>query len=211
MRGLKRYKDARISTHSAIGGQVEITVHEKHTHVSEDIKALAIEKLEKITRFVHDAHLVEVDFIEQPAKNPEQRFVCEVTVHCKRNVIKGHAEGVEAGIALDLVIDKVERQAQKLKSKRVSRFHPRKRDSKTHALVPDIDLAALIFEQDEPHEEAKVVKVKELDLKPMDVEEAALQMDLLGHDFFVFHNSDDDKFSVMYRRKDGHLGMISPS
>jgi len=102
---------------------VEIKVHEKHTHVSPEIKDLAIEKLERITRFVKDAHLVEVDFIEQPSKNPEQRFVCEVTVHCKKNVIKGHAESIEAGIALDLVIDKVERQAQKLKSKRVSRFH----------------------------------------------------------------------------------------
>ncbi len=194
-----------------LGGQVEITVHEKHTQVSQDIKDLAVEKLEKITRFVSDAHLVEVDFIEQPSKNPEQRFVCEVTVHCKRNVIKGHGEGIEAGIALDLVIDKVERQAQKLKSKRVSRFHPRKRDPKTHALVPDIDLAALIFEGEDQDEEAKVVRTKEIDLKPMDAEEAALQMDLLGHDFFVFHNSEDDKFSVMYRRKDGHLGLISPS
>jgi len=190
---------------------VEIKVHEKHTHVSPEIKDLAIEKLERITRFVKDAHLVEVDFIEQPSKNPEQRFVCEVTVHCKKNVIKGHAESIEAGIALDLVIDKVERQAQKLKSKRVSRFHPRKRDSKTHAMVPDIYLSALIFEQEEPQEQAKVVRIKELDLKPMDVEEATLQMDLLGHDFFVFHNSEDDKFSVVYRRKDGHLGMISPS
>ena len=190
---------------------MEIKIHERHTNVSDAIKDLAIDKLEKITRFVHDANLVEVDFIEQPAKNPTQRFVCEVTVHCKRNVIKGHAEGLEAGIALDLVIDKVERQAQKLKSKRVSRFHPRRRDVKTHAMVPDVDLAALIFDEEEAQEEAKVVRIKELDLKPMDVEEAALQMDLLGHDFFVFQNSSDDKFSVMYRRKDGHLGMIAPS
>ena len=56
-----------------------------------------------------------------------------------------------------------------------------------------------------------MVKVKELDVKPMALEEAALQMDLLGHDFFVFQNASDDRFSVMYRRKDGHLGMISPT
>ncbi len=189
---------------------MDITVHEKHTHVPQNIKDLAVEKLDKITRFVHDAHHVELDFIEQKTKNPEQRYVCEVTVHCKKNFLKAHAEGADVAVALDLVIDKVEHQAQKLKSRRVSRFHPRKRDSRTHAMVPDEDLASLISEQDEV-EEAKMVKVKELDVKPMALEEAALQMDLLGHDFFVFQNADTERFSVMYRRKDGHLGMISPS
>jgi putative sigma-54 modulation protein len=189
---------------------VDITIHERHTHVAQHIKDLASEKLEKITRFVHDAERVEIDFIEQPAKKPTQRFVCEVTVHCKKSVLKAHAEALEAGEALDKVIDKVEHQAQKLKSRRVSRFHPRRRDAKTHAMLPDDDLAALIFSEGET-EEAKVVKVKELDVKPMPVEEAALQMDLLGHDFFLFQNSEDEKFSVVYRRKDGHLGMISPS
>ena len=189
---------------------MDITVHEKHTHVPQNIKDLAVEKLDKITRFVHDAHHVEVDFIEQASKNPEQRFVCEVTVQCKRNFLKAHAEGIDAAIALDGAIDKVEHQAQKLKSRRVSRFHPRKRDSRTHAMIPDEDLAALLSEQ-EPDQEAMIVLVKELDVKPMAVEEAALQMDLLGHDFFVFQNADDARFSVMYRRKDGHLGMISPS
>ncbi|MFN8015374.1 MAG: ribosome-associated translation inhibitor RaiA [Acidimicrobiia bacterium] len=190
---------------------MDISVHEKNTNVSQSVKEIAVEKLDKITRFVHDAHHVEVDFREQPSKNPSQRFICEVTVHCKKNFLKAHAEGMDAATALDLVIDKVEHQAQKLKSRRVSRFHPRKRDMKTHAMIPDEDLAALIFEDESKDEEAKVVKVKELDIKPMALEEAALQMDLLGHDFFVFQNIDDEKFSVMYRRKDGHLGMISPS
>lgn len=189
---------------------MDITVNERHTHVDQITKDLAVDKLEKITRFVHDAHHVEVDFIEQASKNPQHRFVCEVTVHCKKTLLKAHAEGIDAAVALDLVIDKVEHQAQKLKSKRVSRFHPRRRDMKTHAMMPDDELAARIFGEGEA-EEAKVVKVKELDIKPMDTEEAALQMDLLGHDFFVFQNADDDRFSVLYRRKDGHLGMISPA
>lgn len=189
---------------------MDITVHEKNTKISQSTKDLAVEKLDKISRFVHDAHRIEVEFIEQPSKNPEKRFICEVTVHCKKNFLKGHAESSDASTALDLVIDKVEHQAQKLKSRRVSRFHPRKRDYRTHALVPDDDLAAAIFQEGEL-EDARLVKVKELDVKPMVVEEAALQMDLLGHDFFVFQNAEDNRFSVMYRRKDGHLGMISPA
>lgn len=189
---------------------MEITIHEKNTKVDQHLKDLAEEKLEKITRFVHDAHHIEVDFIEQASKKPTQRFICEVTVHCKKNFLKGHAEALEAGEALDKVIDKVEHQAQKLKSRRVKRFHPRKRDARTHALIPDDDLAEAIFgEGQEP--EAKMVRVKEMEVKPMPVEEAALQMDLLGHDFFVFHNSHDDRISVMYRRKDGNLGMITPA
>lgn len=189
---------------------MEITIHEKNTKVDDFIKQLAHDKLEKISRFVHDATRVEIDFIERAVKNPEQKFSCEVTVHCKRNLLKAHGEGVEPGASLDKVIDKIEHQAHKLKSKRVSRFHPRRRDPKTHALVPDEDLASILFEQNE-EEEAQLVKMKEIDLKPMPVEEATLQMDLLGHDFFVFLNSQDDRVSVVYKRKDGHLGMISPS
>lgn len=189
---------------------MEITIHERHTSVSQDIKDLAIAKLEKITRFVHDAHRLELDFIEQPAKKPTQRFVCEVTVHCKHNVLKAHAESTEVGEALERVITKVESQASKLKDRRVKRFHPRKRDAKTHAMVSDDDLAALIFE-DGQVEDAKVIKIKQLDLKPMEVEEAALQMDLLGHDFFVFQSTDSSNLNVLYKRKDGHLGIIQPS
>ena len=168
---------------------MDITIHEKHTSVSEEIKNIAITKLEKITRFVHDAHKLEVDFIEQPAKKATQRFVCEVTVHCKRN----------------------ESQAAKLKDRRVKRYHPRKRDLKTNALVNDDDLAARIFATDQVEEDAKVIKVKKLEFKPMEVGEASLQMDLLGHDFFVFQSIDSEKLNVLYRRKDGHLGIIEPS
>ena len=190
---------------------MDITIHEKHTSVLEEIKNIAITKLEKITRFVHDAHKLEVDFIEQPAKKATQRFVCEVTVHCKRNVLKAHAESTEIGDALDRVIDKVESQAAKLKDRRVKRYHPRKRDLKTNALVNDDDLAARIFATDQVEEDAKVIKVKKLEFKPMEVWEASLQMDLLGHDFFVFQSIDSEKLNVLYRRKDGHLGIIEPS
>lgn len=189
---------------------MDITIHEKHTTVSQDIKDLATEKLEKITRFVHDAHKLEVDFIEQPAKKATQRFVCEVTVHCKHAVIKAHAEATEIGEALERVVDKVESQAAKLKDRRVKRFHPRKRDLKTNALINDDELAARIFEEGQV-EEAKVIRVKQLDFKPMEIEEATLQMDLLGHDFFVFQSVNSDKLNVLYRRKDGHLGIIEPS
>ncbi len=189
---------------------MDITIHEKHTSVSQEIKDIATAKLEKITRFVHDAHKLEVDFIEQPAKKATQRFVCEVTVHCKHNVLKAHAESTEIGEALERVIDKVEHQASKLKDRRVKRFHPRKRDLKTNALPNDDDLAALIFDEGKS-EEAKVIRVKQLDFKPMEVGEAALQMDLLGHDFFVFQSASSDKINVLYRRKDGHLGIIEPS
>lgn len=189
---------------------MDITIHEKHTSVSQEIKDLAIEKLEKITRFVHDAYKLELDFIEQPAKKATQRFVCEVTVHCKHNVLKAHSEATDVGEALEKVVDKVEHQAAKLKDRRVKRFHPRKRDVHTNALPSDDDLASLIFDEG-PREEAKVIKVKQLDFKPMEIGEAALQMDLLGHDFFVFQSVDSEKLNVLYKRKDGHLGIIEPS
>ncbi|MFZ4515431.1 MAG: ribosome hibernation-promoting factor, HPF/YfiA family [Acidimicrobiia bacterium] len=182
---------------------MDIIIRAHHTTVSDDLRALASEKLAKIDRFAGDVYRVEVDFSEERNPRIHERQVCEATVRLRKVVIKAHASGHEQVVALDRLVDKVEHQLQKLHSKRVSRTHPRRRDLVTHALPVD-DLALPV----EPDEEGRVVKVKKLAIEAMSTDEAALQMDLLGHDFFVFTNVDTGRTAVMYRRQDGHLGLI---
>ena len=192
---------------------MDIEVRGKNRPVPSRLKDAAKEKVARIAKFTHDAGRVEVDFSE--AKNPRvaNSQLCEITVHLKRHFVKAHATATEPEAALDLALDKVEHQVSRIKDKRVSRSHPRRR----HGVesngggggfegFPDFGA-----DDDDVDADARIVKTKRFAAKPMDPEEAALQMDLLGHDFFLFTNTETGHAAVLYRRHDGHFGLIETS
>ena len=188
---------------------MDIVVRGKNVDVSPRLRKLARDKLNKISRFTHDAGRVEVDFSELRNRRVADNQVCEVIVHLKRNFVKAHATAPEPGTALDLVIDKIEHQVARIKEKRVTRSHAGRRNR----VAPGLD-AGLAYDgaSDADDEEERlvdrIVKTKQFTMKPMVPEEAALQMDLLGHDFFLFTNSENGHAAVIYRRRDGNLGLI---
>ena len=102
--------------------------------------------------------------------------------------------------SIDMVIDKLERQIRKNKTKLGKRI-------RQESVIPD---NFEIKEEIEEEQNFKVVKSKRFAIKPMDVEEAILQMNLLGHNFFVFSNAETDEVNVVYKRKDGNYGLIEP-
>ena len=169
-------------------------------------KALAQEKVARLARFTHDAGRVEVDFSE--LKNPRvpDRQLCEITVHLKKHFVKAHASSTEPEAALDLAIDKVEHQVARIKERRVARNHvrhgnghvERQRCARRSTATPD----------DEMGDGPRIAKRKRFATKPMDPEEAALQMELLGHAFFLFTNTENGRAALLYRRNDGDLGLI---
>ncbi|HEX6313179.1 MAG TPA: ribosome-associated translation inhibitor RaiA [Acidimicrobiia bacterium] len=192
---------------------MDIVVRGRNRRVSARLQGVAREKLSKITRFTHDAGRVEVDFSELRNRRVSDNQVCEVTVHLKRHFVKAHAAAREPEAALDLVVDKVEHQVSRIKEKRVARSHRRGRSRQNGVGVAPTEPASddtLLPPDDEDDEgdEPRIVKTKQFAVKPMDPEEAALQMDLLGHDFFVFTNSENGNAAVLYRRRDGDLGLI---
>jgi putative sigma-54 modulation protein len=192
---------------------VEILVRGRNCQVSKRLRSLAEEKVSKITRFARDVERVEVDFSEVHHRHEGAATECEITAHLKRHFVKAHVQAPEPEEALDLAVDKVEHQVSKIKERRVSRSHPRHRgqrgrDSSNGAGDPSA------FEQDVDDEEASdgpsdgIVKTKRFTVKPMTTEEAVLQMELLGHAFFLFTNAEDGHAAVLYRRRDGALGLI---
>jgi putative sigma-54 modulation protein len=185
---------------------MDIVVRGRNLRVSSRLRALARDKLAKITRFTHDAHRVEVDFSEVRSRRVGDNQLCEVTVHLKSHFVKAHAAAREPEAALDLVVDKVEHQVARIKERRVSRSHPRRR---SHPNGVDLSGQPEVLPSGPgDDEEARIVKTKQFAIKPMAPEEAALQMDLLGHDFFLFTNAENGLAAVLYRRRDGHLGLI---
>lgn len=177
---------------------MDITIRGKNIEVSEALKTSALEKMHKLDRFANGFGRAEVEFSELRNKRVSDNQVCEVHVHLKGRLVKAQASASEPFAALDLVLDKIQNQVKKVKDKRVGRSHPRRSrvESGNHS------------EEEEEAEPPRIVKEKQFTIKPMAPEEAVLQMEVLGHDFFFFTNSESGRAAVVYRRRDGDLGLI---
>lgn len=188
---------------------MDVVVRGKNRPVPARLKTLAREKVARVARRTHDAGRVEVDFSE--IRNPREPNpqVCEITVHLKRHFVKAHAAATEPEAALDRAIDKVEHQVARIKDKRVARTHAR--DANGHGSGNG---SANVDPTDDDEVDVagpRIVKRKRFAAKPMDPEEASLQMELLGHAFFLFTNTETGHAALLYRRADGDLGLIETS
>lgn len=128
----------------------------------------------------------------------------EVTIPMPKLLLRAEETSLDMYASIDLVVEKLERQIRKHKT-RVNRKY-RTEDSLKHFFIENGTSEA----SDDESNGLEIVRTKRFDLKPMDAEEAILQMDLLGHNFFVFHDAVEDKVSVVYKRKDGRYGLIQP-
>jgi putative sigma-54 modulation protein len=179
---------------------MNITVKGRRMAVKPALHDYAIEKIGKVGRFF-DGPVLDIEVELWAERNPsiENSQVAEVTVYTKGPVIRAREASTDMHAAIDLVSDKLERRIKKYKGKL----------SDKHSAGPTIRVGAPLA-ADEPESEPEVVKTKALTLKPMNIEEAILQMELLGHDFFVFASAEDGAVNVLYRRRDGDYGIIAP-
>lgn len=129
-------------------------------------------------------------------------FKSEVTISMSGTVIRGESKTQDIYSSIDDVLDKIKRQIKKYKES----FVERRRETKKFLEKTEGTLTSSETTDEFP----KIVKVKRFILKPMDEEEAIMQMELLGHTFFVFLNSNTDKINVVYKRNDGNYGLIEP-
>ena len=190
---------------------MDIVVRGKNRPVSNRLDAVAREKVARIAKFTHDAGRVEVEFSELRNRRVSDNQVCEVIVHLKRNFVKAHAAASEPAAALDLVLHKVEHQLARIKEKRVTRTHAPRRSGAASGDADVLSVPDASIDVDDDDDDGivnRIVKRKRLTMKPMGPEEAALQMELLGHDFFLFTNAENGHAAVLYRRRDGNLGLI---
>lgn len=130
------------------------------------------------------------------------KHIIEVTIPMPQLLLRAEETHNDMYAAIDLVVEKLERQIRKHKTKVNRKF--RQEGSVKYMFKTDIE------DSNEESDEIPIVRTKRFNLKPMDAEEAALQMDMLGHNFFVFSNAESGETNVVYRRKDGKYGLIEP-
>lgn len=176
---------------------MKVTVSGKNVTVTTPLKEYAEKKVGKLERFF------EGNVEAQVTLNVEKdRHIVEVTIPINGMILRGETETHDMYSSIDMVVDKLEKQIEKYKTKiaRSLRKSPFKFNG-TNGESINLQKA---------EDESRVVRVKKFAIKPMDIEEAVLQMDLLGHDFFVFLNSDTNEVNVVYKRKEGDYGLIEP-
>lgn len=192
---------------------MEITVSARHTDVSDSLRQAAIEKIGRLSRFLDGMDRAEVHFFEERNPRIAEREVCEVVLEGHGHHVRCRVAAVDGFTAVDKAVGKLEHQLHKLKTKLQRRHHGRARERVNHAAAADVVALPTPGSVEEPgageaEDGPQIVKVKRHALKPMTPEEAMLQLDLVGHDFYFFTNVETGRAAVLYRRADGDLGLI---
>ena len=185
-------------------GIMKITISGKNIDVTEGLKAAVNEKLGKLEKyFTPDTNVIVTLSVEK------ERQKIEVTIPVKGNIIRSEQVSNDMYVSIDLVEEVIERQLRKYKNKLVARNqgHP------TSYAPSGNSFRKEFFDSEEEtteDDEVRIVRTKKFGIKPMFPEDACVQMELLGHNFFVFSNAETDEVNVVYKRKDGSFGLIEP-
>lgn len=192
---------------------MEYVIKGRNFELNEKIKKHAEKKIKnKINKLLNKVVMIEVKLISE--KNPRIYLNnrAEVTIFTGGEVIRATDSGLDAFEAVDKVSNKLERQIRKFRGKIINRG--RKTSHLLSSKPKEIEFEEPDTKNIETLEEKirkSIVKTKVFDLKPIAPEEAVIQMEMLGHDFFVFINSETEKTAVVYRRRDKNYGLIEPA
>ena len=166
---------------------MKVAIRGKNIEVTDALRAYIEKRLSKLTRYFDDE--LNAQAVLSVVKD---KSTIELTCFVDKIVLRGVETNDDMYAAIDLVVDKIFRQIHKYKTRLAKRFNP-------EALATPVE-----------EETIEVVKRKHFVVRPMDVEEAILQMNLIGHDFFMFFNAETESMNVVYRRHDGFYGLIEP-
>ncbi len=166
----------------------------KNIDVTEGLRNAVYDKIGRLEKYFTPETEVHVTFNVE-----KERQIIEVTIPMKGNIIRAEQESDDMYVSIDLVVDIIDRQLKRYKTK----LAEKKQSSEYFK-------AEYLEDEDLDDEEIRIIRSKRFAVKPMDPEEACVQMELLGHTFFVFRNPDTDEVNVVYKRKDGTYGLIEP-
>ena len=178
---------------------MRISINGKNIEVSDYLSDLVTKKVSKLDKYFPEDTEAHVTLSVE-----KNRHIVEITIPYSGGIIRGEEVSGDMYASIDTVIAKVEKQIMRHRTKL-------EKSLRAGAFRAPEPVYADAFTQDDLDEEAaKVVKVKRFDIKPMTVDEAMLQLEMLGHSFYMFTNGDTNQINVIYKRKDGNYGLIEP-
>ncbi len=194
---------------------MDVTVSSRNVDLTDALRGAAEEKIGRLDRYLDGMERAEVHFFEERNPRIADKDVCEVTMSGHGHHVRAKVAASDPFAAVDAAVSKLEHQLHKLKTKLVSRSHPRRRAEPPAAVLAGPaagDDLPLLAPEDEPElsedDGVRIVKSKRFMMKPMTPEEAVLQMELLGHSFYFFSNAQTGRCAVVYWRAAGDVGLI---
>jgi len=176
---------------------MQLIIKGKNLQITDQLRDYVTKKLGKLDHYLPSIAEVRVELSMEDAKSSKDRQVVQVTMRSNSTILRAEERSGDIFAAIDAVRDKLQRQIKRYKEKAV-----RVRE-RAQAAARQAEMAT---EEMPP----RIVRTKRFSTMPMNAEEAIEQMELLGHDFFVFYNSEDDQINVLYRRRDGNYGLLQP-
>lgn len=186
---------------------MELEIHAHNMEVTTRIRNYVEKKTERLDRYMPSLTSVEVDLSTENTRSAVERQVAQITIRDERGtILRAEERNSDMFAAIDAVVDKLYRQIERYRGKRKRKWRGASSTEEMNLGEPlplEEPLAADESDQD-------IVRYKRFALHPMSPEEAIDQMELLGHDFFVFFNAEDEAINVLYRRHDGGYGLLQP-
>ena len=179
---------------------MELQISSHGIEVTDYLRQHVDKKIGKLDRYLPEISDARVDLSTESTRSAGEVQVAQVTLRANGKYIRAEERGQDIYACIDAVLDKLYRQIARYKGKREDRWKGRR------VVQPE----PLPIELELEEETGTIVRRKRFEMLPMDEREAVEQMELLGHTFFVFHNTDTGEVNVVYRRKDGNYGLIVP-
>ena len=187
---------------------MQLQVKGKNLEMSDTIRSYAEEKFRKLERHLADPTKVELELSLEKNPSIADNHVAEATIWTKGPTLRACESSSDWRASIDELVGKLERQAKRYREKRRNHHvHTNSAPLLAQGAATEYSRGAPVV-PGEP--EPMIVKTKQFPVKPMTPEEAVLQLELIGHDFFVFRNSEVGEVGVVYRRRDGNYGLIEP-
>jgi putative sigma-54 modulation protein len=180
---------------------MELTVKGKNVEVTDRLQDYVEKKIGKLDRYLPSISEIWVELSTEGARAAQDRQVCQVTVRSNGTILRAEERSEDMFTSIDAVLDKMYRQIARYKGKRKNRWR---------GAAPEPEPLPLEYEEEFDEESSRIVRFKRFAMTPMNPDEAVEQMELLGHDFFVFYHADEGQINVLYRRKDGNYGVLQP-
>jgi putative sigma-54 modulation protein len=195
---------------------MEVDIRTKDFKVSQGLREYVQERMDRLDRFVGRGATAKLELTHRRNRTGGDQVVVQLTIAIRHTLLRAEEHNADARRAFDLALDKIGSQLRRYHNKRTDRSRVPSMADFAAALpaLPDeamSELAAIGADGDDDEDGQQIVRTKRFALKPMSSQEAIDQLELLGHDFFVFLNADDDKVNVLYRRRNGHYGLIQPA
>ena len=184
---------------------MKLTVNGKNVEVTEWVEEYIEKKINKVQRMLPSLDEVRAELNESKARSDDDRYTFQLTCWADRQILRAEESTSDIFASIDAAIEKITRQIERVEGRR------KKRRRTSVAMNTDAAMAATALVDLDEQEEGRIKRRKKFVLQPMDEDEALEQMELLGHDFFLFYNPEEDNINLIYRRRDGHYGLLQPT